>query len=54
MRLFTVRHAFSEHFIGYLVNLFSAAVAYLLRGLTCSVFKDALLHTTIVMHGYLH
>ena len=31
----------------------SAAVAYPLRGLTHCVFRDALLHTTVVMHGYL-
>ena len=31
----------------------SAAVAYPLKGLNCCVFRDALLHTTVVMHGYL-
>ena len=32
----------------------SAAVAYSLRGLTHCVFRDALLHTTAVMCGYLY
>ena len=31
----------------------SAAVACPHRGLMCFVFRDALLHTTVVMHGYL-
>ena len=49
----------SEHFIRYLLDLFfltywpSAAVACPLRGLTHCVFRDALLHTTVVMCGYL-
>ena len=30
------------------------AVAYPLRGLMRCVFRDALLHTTVVMCGYLH
>ena len=33
---------------------FSAAVAYLLRGLTHFDFRNALLRTTVVMCGYLH
>ena len=32
----------------------SAAVACPLAGLTRCVFRDALLHTTVVMRGYLH
>ena len=32
----------------------SAVVAYPLRGLLCCVFRDALLHTTVVMCGYLN
>ena len=49
----------TQHFITYLLDLLfrlircSAAVAYPLRGLTCCVFRDALLHTTVVMCGYL-
>ena len=49
----------SEHFIRCLLDLFfglsksSAAVAYPLRGLKHYVFRDALLHTTVVMCGYL-
>ena len=31
----------------------SAAVAAPLQGLTCCVFRDALLHTTVLMQGYL-
>ena len=30
----------------------SVAVAYPLRGLTCCVLRDALLHTTVVMHVF--
>ena len=49
----------SEHFIKYLFDLFfglikySAAVAYPLRGLMHCVFRDAPLHTTVAMRGYL-
>ena len=49
-----------KYFIRYLFNLFfrlllfaSAAVAYPLRRLMCCVFRDALLHTTLVICGYL-
>ncbi len=31
----------------------SAAVAHLLQGLTCCVFRDGILHTLVVMSGYL-
>ena len=31
----------------------SAAVAHLLQGSTCCVFRDALLHTSVVTSGYL-
>ena len=49
----------SEHFIRYLVDVFFrlikpfAAVAYPLRDLMYCVFRDALLHTTVVMRHYL-
>ncbi len=31
----------------------SAAVAHLLQGSTCSAFRDGILHTLVVMSGYL-
>ncbi len=31
----------------------SAAVAHLLQGLTCCVFRDGILHTLVVTSGYL-
>ena len=31
-----------------------AVVAYSLRDLVCCVIRDALLHTTVIMCGYLH
>lgn len=31
-----------------------AAVAHLLQGSTCQVFRDALLHTVVIMHYYLN
>ncbi len=31
----------------------SATVAHLLQGLTCCVFRDGILHTLVVMSGYL-
>ena len=44
---FDLTQTLSEHFIRY-----SAAVAYPLN-LKCCVFKDALLHTTVIIRGYL-
>ena len=54
-----VKYTLSEHFIRNLLDLLfrciksSAAIAYPLRGLLHCVFRDAVLHTTVVMHGYL-
>ena len=50
----------SENFIRYLFDLFfvfcycTYSATYPLRGLMCCVFRDALLHTIVVMCGYLH
>ena len=49
-------YTLSEHLIRYLLDLCfrlksSAAVAYPLKGLMHCVFRDALLHTTVVMCG---
>ncbi len=33
--------------------VWSSAVAYLLQGSTCCVFRDGILHTLVVMSGYL-
>ena len=51
--------ALSEHFIRYLLVLFFILINYFaavaaVRGLMCCVFRDALLHTTFVICGYLH
>ena len=40
------------HVVSTLLGIYSAVVAYRLI-LTRCVFRDALLHTTVVMHGYL-
>ena len=53
-RKICLKYTLSEHFIRYLLDFFftlksSAAVAYPLRGLTHCVFRDALLHTTLVI-----
>ena len=47
-------HSLSTLFWLRLIRLSSATVAYPLRGLTRCVFRDALLHTTVLMCGYLH
>ena len=51
----------SQHFIRYLLDLLfrlkslcCAAVVYIIRGLMHWVFRNALLHTTVVMCVYLH
>ena len=56
LKPYCIQHTLSDHFIRYLLDLFfllfsSAAVAYSLRGLMHCVFRDALLHTTVVMRG---
>ena len=43
-------HSMKMHLFDVLVFV---AVAYQLIGLTHCVFRDALLHTTVVMRGYL-
>ena len=55
-----LKHTLSKHFIRYLLRFFfllietSAAVAYPLKSSTCCVFRDASLHTPVVMCVDLH
>ena len=45
-----IKYTLSEHFIGYFFDLLSLLLLYYMRHY---VFRDALLHTTVVMRGHL-